>query len=81
MTYRGTIRNGVVELEQGTDLPDGTVVKVEPLETPSNAPPGTATIPPLFRMGGSAAKTGLADLATNIDHYLYGHPKVRDDGR
>ena len=30
-------------------------------------------------MGDYAIDTGIPDLATNVDHYLYGHPKVGDD--
>jgi len=32
MVYRGTVRCGVVELEPGAKIPDGTQVRVEPLE-------------------------------------------------
>ncbi len=35
---------------------------------------------PLFSMADLAVETGVADLATNIDHYLYGHPKKNDAG-
>lgn len=31
MIYRGTVKQGVVELEDGATLPDGTQVNVEPL--------------------------------------------------
>jgi hypothetical protein len=34
----------------------------------------------LFRMGDYAMETGIPDLATNADHYLYGHPKVTHAG-
>jgi hypothetical protein len=27
-------------------------------------------------MGEQAVETGIADLATNADHYLHGHPKM-----
>jgi hypothetical protein len=32
MIYRGTVKSGVIELEDGARLPDGTCVNVEPLE-------------------------------------------------
>ena len=35
---------------------------------------------PAFRISDLAVDTGLADLASNVDHYLYGHPKT-DDGK
>jgi len=28
---------------------------------------------PLFRITDLAAETGISDLATSIDHFLYGH--------
>ena len=33
----------------------------------------------LFRMGEFAIDTGIPDLAVNVDHYLYGHPKATDE--
>ena len=33
---------------------------------------------PVWRMGELAVDTGIPDLSVNIDHYLYGHPKVKD---
>ena len=35
LVYRGIVKHGVVELEDGANLPDGTQVKVEPM-TPQN---------------------------------------------
>ncbi len=78
MTYRGTVRNGVVELEPGADLPDGMVVRVEPAVASEAEQGADGQLPLFFRAGRNAAKTGIPDLATNIDHYLYGHPKVSD---
>lgn len=45
MIYRGTVRQGVVELEDGAALPDGTHVNVEPVARPKQGeatgwPPG-----------------------------------------
>ena len=48
--------------------------RVKPLlQTPMNPEDD-----PLFDMAKYAVKTGIRDLATNLDHYLYGHPKVTD---
>ena len=68
MTYHGRIEGGVVVLESGAELPNGTRVRVE-VEVEEN-------LDPLFLMGDLAVDTGIEDLATNVDHYLYGHPKV-----
>ncbi len=63
-------------LEADARLPEGAVVRVE-REAPAPAAHAGET-DGLFQMGDLAAETGISDLATNIDHYLYGHPKVTD---
>lgn len=35
---------------------------------------------PLLQMVELATDTGIPDLATNVDHYLYGHPRESEDG-
>jgi hypothetical protein len=71
MTFRGTVQNGVVVLLDGVDLPDGTTVEVTPLvnDKPQSH---TAATDPIFQLAQLAVDTGIPDLATNIDHYLYG---------
>ncbi len=39
MVYHGTVKSGVIELEGGAQLPDGTWVKVEPLELKADLVP------------------------------------------
>ena len=78
MIYRGTVKGNVVMLEPGTELPDGTPVHVETKEPGSNDSTVGECDP--FRMGEQAVETGIPDLATNADHYLYGHPKVSHGG-
>lgn len=79
MVYRGTVKGGVVEFDGGVAPPDGTVVQIEPI--PEAARPANGDVDPLFRMSELAVDTGIEDLATNIDHYLYGAPRVgRTDG-
>ena len=81
MSYRGTVKNGVVVLEPGAELPEGTAVKVEPDSWESvfpKAPLEAPELDPIWRMAELAVDTGIPDLATNLDHYLYGHPKVKD---
>jgi hypothetical protein len=75
MSYRGTVKNGVVVLEPGAVLPDGTSVRVEPEQQPVIS---DEELDPAWRMDELAGATGLSDLSVNIDHYLYGHPKVKD---
>ena len=74
MVYRGYVRNGIVVLDGGVQLAEGAAVMVQTIE--AAAPP--AADDPVYRLGDLAAPTGIADLATNIDHYLYGHPKATD---
>jgi hypothetical protein len=74
MSYRGIVKNGVVVLEPGAELPEGTTVNVEPETKPID----DSDLDPVWRMGELAGPTGIPDLAVNLDHYLYGHPKVTD---
>jgi hypothetical protein len=76
MTYRGRVQGGAIVLEPGIDLPEGSVVRVE-VEPAERSRRGDD---PLFRMAELAVDTGIPDLATNIDHYLYGHPRAGDGG-
>ena len=71
MTFRGRVQSGAVVLEQGIELPEGAEVRIEiTLPAEGEAPDPLASMPDL------AVETGLSDLATNTDHYLYGHPKA-----
>jgi hypothetical protein len=76
MVYRGFVRNGRVELENGDELPEGAEVRVELL--PTSKLFSASTVEPLGRRlarhAGTA--TGLPpDMSTHHDHYLYGTPK------
>jgi len=73
MTYQGTVKDGTIVVEPGADLPEGAQVRIE-----IDLPPPVCSeqeSDPLLRMSDLAVETGVSDLATNIDHYLYGHPK------
>ncbi len=78
MCYRGTVKNGVVVLEPGAKLPEGTTVRVEPEPQPAVS---DDDLDPAWRIGELAVDTGIPDLAVNLDHYLYGHPKATDAGK
>ena len=78
MCYHGTVRNGVVVLEQDAKLPEGTAVRVEPEPQPVV---NDDDLDPAWRIGELAKDTGIPDLAVNLDHYLYGHPKITDAGK
>ncbi|HEY8665287.1 MAG TPA: hypothetical protein VIL86_01420 [Tepidisphaeraceae bacterium] len=79
MSYRGRVQDGVVVLEPGVRLPEGRTVSVELVEPETASDPAQLTPDPLSRMADLAVETGISDLSVNIDHYLYGHPKVNDE--
>ncbi|MBM4048432.1 MAG: hypothetical protein FJ279_25290 [Planctomycetes bacterium] len=71
MTYRGQVIGGKVILPPEANLPDGTEVRVEPLQRPRGKNPLTKM---LLEIAGDMK--GLPeDLAEQHDHYLYGTPK------
>jgi hypothetical protein len=67
----GTVINGVVVLDNGQDLPDGTRVEVVVKE---REPAPAALGKRLMKLSG-IAKGLPSDLAEQHDHYLYGTPK------
>ena len=69
MTHRGTVKNGKVELEPGDSLPEGTIVRVEPV---SDSPD------PADDLGAEAVDGGPPDLSAEHDHYIYGTPRRGD---
>jgi hypothetical protein len=77
MTYQGKVTNGVVVLDNGATLPDGTAVRVEPiLETAAAQPQPGSLSAVLLKFAGTIDDLP-EDLADNHDHYLYGTPKRR----
>lgn len=78
MVYRGKVENGVVVLDAGATIPEGTRVQVEPLAPARMSESAPEQLDSVFQMSELAEGTGATDLAANVDHYLYGHPKVTD---
>ena len=70
MTYQGKVKGGLIELEPGAVLPEGTVVRVEPVQ----AEPGPSLAERLKPVIG-IAKGLPRDFAENHDHYIHGTPK------
>jgi hypothetical protein len=66
MTYRGTVKDGVVILESGASLPDGAQVRIEPVDEPDSM---ASLREGLLRFAGTI-KGMPADSARNHDHYL-----------
>ena len=71
MTYRGTVKDGVVVLPPEAGLPDGTTVEVQPVSPDGSGPD---PLDELLHVAGRIE--GLPrDLAAQHDHYLHGTPK------
>ena len=85
MTYRGTVKGGVVVLKGANPLPDGTEVTVAPVD--DGKIPGRngrksqrGVRGKMLEFGKSAEAKPCdlpAELAANHDHYLHGLPKCR----
>ncbi len=71
MKYRGIVNNGVVILDDGANIENGTPVEVE-IPIPQRERP---TLAEVFQDVIGAAVDLPEDLSENHDHYLYGLPK------
>ena len=72
MSFTGMIKNGIVVPDEEITLPEGTRVKIEPLD--NGTPIRDNLMANLLRWAGKGE--GLPDdLAKNHDHYLHGRPK------
>ena len=71
MSYTGTVSNGTVILPSDANLPDGTRVRVEPIEDDSSAEPVGKR---LLKLAGILNDLP-SDFAENHDHYVHGTPK------
>ncbi len=78
----GKVVNGVIILENGGTLPDGTIVRVEPVaesELAESVKDVSQLRDMLLSHAGVIDDPELpTDLAENHDHYLYGTPKKRN---
>jgi hypothetical protein len=79
MTYRGRVQDGMVLLEEAIDLPNGTQVRVEPVNQTGIADATKLPEPPswaeVFKDVLGKAENLPEDLAENHDHYIRGTPK------
>jgi len=69
MSYVGTVREGKVVLPPGVTLPDGTLVRIEPVRDGDD---------PAYGLADEAVSTGIPDLSAQHDHYAHGTPKRGD---
>jgi hypothetical protein len=75
MVYRGIVKNGVVVLRDGTDLPDGTEVHIEPVGQGESLPIAGPTLAEQFGDVIGTVPDLPVDMAEQHDHYLHGAPK------
>jgi hypothetical protein len=70
MQYQGHVANGVIVLDGDTALPEGMVVRIEPI---TGEPP--RTLADKFQNVIGKATSLPADMAAQHDHYIHGTPK------
>jgi hypothetical protein len=70
VTYRGTVKNGVVVLPPEARLAEGAQVEVSPVESEPGDP---SFLRELLKL--SKDRDWPADFALNHAHYAKGHPK------
>lgn len=71
MPYSGQVKNGVVVFDGEPPLPEGSRVKIEPVDDAKGR-----TLADRLRPVIGIAKGLLPDLAKNHDHYLHGRAKT-----
>ena len=72
MSYKGTVRNGVVILPPEAELPEGTEVEVIAMETQTEDDPFVAAVLKVAR----PRRHWPEDYARELDHHLYGAAKA-----
>ncbi len=75
MVYRGHVKGGVVVLEKGAGLPEGTEVRIEPVAAPEQSPAEGRTLAERFSDVIGTVPELPVDMAAQHDHYLHGAPK------
>jgi hypothetical protein len=71
LSVTGTVRNGVVVLPPGTELPEGAAVRVETLQLTGADDPLVAAVERLAKPRPHLPK----DCALNHGHYLRAEPR------
>ena len=76
MTFRGIVRNGKVELESGSELPDGVSVDVSvSVPAAKRSRKRSGQYDAAFHLADLAVPSGRTDGSVEHDHYIYGTPK------
>jgi hypothetical protein len=69
VSFKGTVKNGMVVLPSDAKLPDGAKVEVIPLQEQADDPPFLRAILNLAK-----PRDWPEDFALNHAHYIKGHP-------
>ena len=69
MSITAVIEQGLIKLPKDVPWASGTVVKIEPVQEQS------PTLLDAMKEFDGMAEDMPADLATNLDHYVHGHPR------
>jgi hypothetical protein len=69
MSITAVVEKGVIKLPEDSPWPPGTVVRIEAVEEP---PP---TLFDALKDFDGMAEDMPSDLASNLDHYVHGHPR------
>jgi hypothetical protein len=72
VSYKGTVKNGVVVLPPEVKLPDGTAVEVITAETQPEDDPFVAAVLKVAK----PRPHWPSDYVRNLDHHLYGGSKA-----
>jgi hypothetical protein len=75
MVYRGQVKGGVVVFENGTVLPEGTEVLIQPAPSVKKSSTEGRTLAEQFADVIGTVPDLPADMAAQHDHYLHGAPK------
>ena len=71
MSFTGTVENGVIRMPADAGFPNGTKVRVEPIDRPAAKNQLTRRLVSI----ASKARNLPSDLAAEHDHYTHGTPK------
>ena len=70
VSFEGHIKDGVVVFDEPVSLPEGTAVRIEPVESRPRK-----SLADRYKNVIGAAVNLPEDMAKNHDHYLHGTPK------
>lgn len=72
MVYFGKVRQGRIETDPNVRLPEGAIVRIEPVNSDASS---SISPDPFDSLGDNAVDTGVTDMAREHDHYASGAPK------